>query len=193
MMEMICSEKIYQHVIYLLIAIISVTSIMTVFPIPEGWLCQWASASINYESQRIPIDQLKIGGIGCGSSVDYVKSIYGEPSKVSEKKKNYLYDLLGYTITYGDSFHLYVLVEKDGKEDVVNIKTTANNGLAMPCGIKVGSSVREMYQNFGVPYQISMSKNGVIYYTYKTKYTNTVTFLVDNKHIVREISILSMS
>lgn len=45
-MEMICSEKIYQHVIYLLIAIISVTSIMTVFPIPEGWLCQWASASI---------------------------------------------------------------------------------------------------------------------------------------------------
>ena len=66
------------------------------------------SSSINNRSKRIPLDELRLGGIGIGDSLDYVKSIYGEPTKIGKKGKNYLYDgLYGYEITYGDSSALY--------------------------------------------------------------------------------------
>lgn len=58
----------------------------------------------------MPMDQARIGGIGIGDSIDYVKSIYGEPTYVGQRGKNYLYDgLYAYDMTYGDSFKLSVV------------------------------------------------------------------------------------
>lgn len=51
-----------------------------------------------------------------------------------------------------------VLIESDGTENIVNINSTANNGLAMPCGIKVGSPVGDMYKNFGMPWRTNFKK-----------------------------------
>lgn len=46
-----------------------------------------SSYKINRYSKPIPIEQLKIGGVGIGDSLDYVKSIYGEPSIVGKRSR----------------------------------------------------------------------------------------------------------
>lgn len=46
-----------------------------------------SSYKINRYSKPIPIDQLKVGGVGIGDSIDYVKSIYGEPSTVGKRSR----------------------------------------------------------------------------------------------------------
>lgn len=71
------------------------------------------ASRINDYSKQIPLDQMRLSGIGFGDSLDYVKSIYGEPTKIGKRGKNYLYNgLYGYDITYGDSFNLDVMEEK---------------------------------------------------------------------------------
>lgn len=151
-----------------------------------------SSYKINRYSKPIPINQLKVGGVGIGDSIDYVKSIYGEPSTVGKKVKNYLYEGITYDVTYGDSFILKVLIESDGTENIVNINSTANNGLAMPCGIKVGSPVGDMYKNFGMPWRTNFKKDGTYSYAYRTDYTTKILFTTNKAHLITRIDIIGM-
>ncbi|EEX69049.1 hypothetical protein MITSMUL_04119 [Mitsuokella multacida DSM 20544] len=141
----------------------------------------------------MPMDQARIGGIGIGDSIDYVKSIYGEPTYVGQRGKNYLYDgLYAYDMTYGDSFKLSVVENSDGTEEVIDIASTANNGLAMPCGIKVGSSIGEVYKNFGMPWRINSAKSIERNYVYRTQYSPKVVFTTNQQHTITRITIIGM-
>lgn len=152
-----------------------------------------SSSRINPYSPRMSMEQARIGGIGIGDSIDYVKSIYGEPTSVSKKGKNYLYDgLYSYNITYGDSFTLSVVENSDGTEEVIDIDSTANNGLAMPCGIKVGSQIGEVYKNFGMPWRADSGKNINRHYVYRTQYSPKVVFVTNPQHIITRITIAGM-
>lgn len=151
-----------------------------------------SSYKINRYSKPIPIEQLKIGGVGIGDSLDYVKSIYGEPSIVGKKVKNYLYEGITYDVSYGDSFLLKVLIESDGTENIVNINSTANNGLAMPCGIKVGSPIGDMYKKFGMPWRTNFKKDGTYSYAYRTDYTTKILFTTNKDHLITRIDIIGM-
>lgn len=151
------------------------------------------SSRINQYSPRMPMDQARIGGIGIGDSIDYVKSIYGEPTYVGQRGKNYLYDgLYAYDMTYGDSFKLSVVENSDGTEEVIDIASTANNGLAMPCGIKVGSSIGEVYKNFGMPWRINSAKSIERNYVYCTQYSPKVVFTTNQQHTITRITIIGM-
>lgn len=152
-----------------------------------------SSSRINQYSPRMPMDQARIGGIGIGDSIDYVKSIYGEPTSVGQRGKNYLYDgLYAYDMTYGDSFKLSVVENSDGTEEVIDIASTANNGLAMPCGIKVGSSIGEVYKNFGMPWRINSAKSIERNYVYRTQYSPKVVFTTNQQHTITRITIIGM-
>lgn len=151
------------------------------------------SSSINNRSKRILLDELRLGGIGIGDSLDYVKSIYGEPTKIGKKGKNYLYDgLYGYEITYGDSFKLDVIDENDGREIIINVVSTANNGLALSNGIKVGSTAGDIFKNFGMPWRTNNDKDGNKSYVYRSIESPKIMFETDKMHVITKIYIIGM-
>lgn len=94
---------------------------------------------------EISAKDMAIGGITFSASEDYVRSIYGEPTDIS-------YDSNGgwgkiKTYRYGDSF--FVTFAQSG---VIDVKSTANNGLKTPQGFTVGmplSKVENYYGNKG--------------------------------------------
>lgn len=152
-----------------------------------------SSSRINQYSPRMSMDQARIGGIGIGDSVDYVKSIYGEPTFIGDRGKNYLYDgLYSYNMKYGDSFTLSVVENSNGTVEIIDIDSNANNGLAMPCGIKVGSQVGDMYKNFGMPWRTISDKNSNHSYIYRTQYSPKVVFRTNQQHIITQITIVGM-
>mgnify|MGYP002775233548 CR=1 FL=1 len=72
----------------------------------------------------IPDSELAIGGITIGSSADYVQSIYGEPTHISDKVPN-AEGGYSYSYAYGSSFYIFF----DANTNVVTgIFSTANNG-----------------------------------------------------------------
>ena len=104
-------------------------------------------------------DEIAIGGISPFTATpEYVRSIYGEPDKLSKGNDHdgYYYEHW----TYGNSFELWFW-EYKGKLSVQLVKTTAANGLATPKGIKVGSRETEVLEKYGNPY---IPKNGSLWY-----------------------------
>ena len=84
----------------------------------------------------VPTSELSIGGIGIGSSGNYVRSVYGNPDNIK------LYDW-GESWTYG-SFEL--VLEKNA---VLSLRSTGNNGLATPAGLAVGMKYSDAYNLYG--------------------------------------------
>ena len=69
--------------------------------------------------------EFAIGGVTIGSSADYVQSIYGEPTHISDKVPN-AEGGYSYSYAYGSSFYIFF----DANTNVVTgIFSTANNGL----------------------------------------------------------------
>lgn len=54
----------------------------------------------------IPDSEFAIGGITIGSSADYVQSIYGEPTHISDKVPN-AEGGYSYSYAYGSSFYIF--------------------------------------------------------------------------------------
>ena len=79
----------------------------------------------------IPNEKMALGGIQCTNSIDSVKSIYGNPENVTTLPDGEI------KYTWGNSF--FVITDKHG--NVVQVMTTANNGIKTPDGIHVGMQV----------------------------------------------------
>lgn len=96
--------------------------------------------------------QLALGGITPGSSPDYVRSVYGAPTK--ERKLRGLYDM---SYTYGTSFVIFFDKVQSGEYVVVAMRSTANNGIKTPDGITVGMTRADVRRAYGQvdpnPYQ----------------------------------------
>ena len=92
----------------------------------------------------IPTSEIAIGGITVGSSADYVKSIYGEPDRITTTYNHALWRGKIDEYYYGDSFHIILSDDK-----VIWLGTTANNGLATPAGIRVGMKVSTLIDVYG--------------------------------------------
>ena len=98
----------------------------------------------------IPAADIAIGGIALGASESYVKSIYGEPDDISFQKSGFM----GYrtkTYRYGNSFFIMFWQGNKGGTawSVVDVKTTANNGLKTPKGFTVGMSRAAVIDYYG--------------------------------------------
>ena len=129
---------------------------------------------------EIPAKDMAIGGITFGASEDYVKSIYGEPSDIS-------YDSNGVwgktkTYQYGSSF--FIKFGQTG--NVIELKSTANNGLKTPQGFTVGiplSEVASYYENKGS----TGKKDGKKYCVYQADWYKYMKYVADKKGKIASI------
>lgn len=88
------------------------------------------------EAKTQPED-IALGGIQIGATMDRVRSVYGEPDSITQAAKGGPFGRV-ITWTYGTSFK----IEFAGDTyNVVGAKTTANNGIKLPSGIGVGDSI----------------------------------------------------
>lgn len=95
-------------------------------------------------SASISVDDCVLGGISLYSDDAYVKSVYGEPTKIERSR---LLDAPVYY--YGDSF--FISFNSDEKTSVYAMYTTANNGIATSKGIAVGSRRSDVLNAYGTP------------------------------------------
>ena len=102
------------------------------------------SSSSSGKKGMLTGDEIAIGGVSPGASKEYVRSIYGEPGKLSKWVNDYGSNCEKWV--YGDSFEVWFT-----KDEVTLLRTTAPNGLATPAGIKVGSRASEVLEKYGEP------------------------------------------
>ena len=102
------------------------------------------SSSSSGKKGMLAGDEIAIGGVSPGASKEYVRSIYGEPGKLSKWVNDYGSNCEKWV--YGDSFEVWFT-----KDEVTLLRTTAPNGLATPAGIKVGSRASEVLEKYGEP------------------------------------------
>ena len=90
---------------------------------------------------------IAIGGISLGATENYVRSIYGEPDKISyDSNSRRAGPINRKTFRYGTSF--FVVFDTDNNA-VWEVKSTGNNGLKTPVGFTVGMNLSEVRKYYG--------------------------------------------
>ena len=95
-------------------------------------------------SASIPPDEVALGGISYGSSVDYVREIYGSPERNIVNEKSPLFTGYLNRYYYGNSFSILF---RNGS--ALRLETTAKNGIKTPSGISVGSDESLVIDAYG--------------------------------------------
>ena len=107
---------------------------------------------------RIPQDQVAVGGIGYGSSREYVESIYGKPT--SEKRVYDKNKRLHIVAMYGKYLHIYY----DLKDNtIVDLSYYGDNSLATPAGVTCGMDLSVLRNIYGTADNIYSAHGGTIY------------------------------
>ena len=125
--------------------------------------------------------QIALGGITIKSTKDYVRSIYGTPTKIENN---------GLLYKYGDSFSIkFIRGTEFGMMEpaAYDIVSSAPNGISTPAGISVGMRVENVFNAYGEPDNIEEYKNGKILYEYwdAQYYKISLGFLVSNGKIIQ--------
>lgn len=97
-------------------------------------------------SATVPEDELFVGGISCGTSVDYLRSVYGEPDKIEVEHH------LGNRIEeyeYGSTLEFKIL-----DDSVIRIDVSGRNGFATKAGVAVGMDASILKEKYGEPDRI---------------------------------------
>lgn len=133
---------------------------------------------------------VSLGGIRLGMSYQEVISMYGEPTSKYERVLDDGRVWAKY-IEYGNTVQI-TFSDKNGNFGVVeNVFVTADNGFALPSGIKVGSKKSDFSNiygdannfgkgRYGLYYKIEISKNKIIVFS-----TNDI----NNRDIINSIQI----
>ena len=94
---------------------------------------------------------LALGGLVPGNTPEYIRSVFGTPTKVVDSK--YFYGK-GFEISFHDNF-------------AVSIVSKANNGIGTPSGIRYGSTITEVMKKLGnpdkLPFYLRNEKNLIRY------------------------------
>ena len=139
--------------------------------------------SVCTATASVPASALSIGGIGIGSSGDYVKSVYGNPDNISASPWCEVWK-------YG-SFELTV-----DKNTVLYLKSKGTNGLATPAGLAVGMKIDTAFDLYGkADYQgttqteIVRLPKGCDYHYLYTSSNNMLMILYTKNNVIKEIVI----
>lgn len=95
-------------------------------------------------------DQIALGGITPGSTLERVKSIYGEPTQIGDDE-----------FQFGTGF--IVEVKERDRNIVEKVVTMNNNGIKTPEGVRVGMNESAIESTYGRPDKIDRD-------TYDTEY-----------------------
>lgn len=121
---------------------------------------------------EIPRSELTLGGINLGATPEYVKSVYGEPTRYeSNGHGDVIYN-------YNNTFRILFV---DGKY-MYWIETTADNGIKTPSGVGVGMDA-SILSKYGATYY-EKDENGVHYKAYWAKYRVVLICGIHNGKIV---------
>lgn len=135
----------------------------------------------------IPRNDMAIGGIAYGTSMDYVKQIYGTPTKITYADGEWHTGKL-IVYNYNDKFIVSGSVRTN---TVVSIVCT-EKGLSTPGGLAVGMKydiVKKIYGNGGrMDLLVKRPSDGYKYYYYSNA-TNEIQFIVDKQGIIQKIFI----
>ncbi len=122
----------------------------------------------------IAFDRVAIGGIQPFASKDYVRSIYGEPDEIIDRKGSRAYNDSQPDIVwkYGDTFSISFY-----KDTVFSAISSGSNGLKTPDGIAVGDSEAKLISIYG--------NKGKFGYWYRSDYETNLTFQVKDGKVTR--------
>lgn len=150
-------------------------------------------------TERLPRCEMAIGGITFGCTLDYVKTIYGEPSNITRYSGD---GVKVVNFFYGDNFRItgrvFARYDKATKQYYSDLEedeypvtgfSIKDDSLTMPCGIKVGDSYLKVVEKFGVgaKYQPYKEKDK-IGFSYLLRATlEEMHFIVDKNGIIRDI------
>jgi len=87
-------------------------------------------------SAEIPPSEVALGGVPLGASPEYLKSVYGEPTRYERQNDSVIYNYNNtFRVMFANGKYMYWL------------ETTANNGIGTPSGVRVGmpESVLDQY------------------------------------------------
>lgn len=97
----------------------------------------------------VPESELYIGGIGNPMTSGEVRDIYGDSYQlITSGNKHALWKGYVKSYAYGEGKTFKVTFADD---KVINVMTTANNGLRTPAGIGVKSEVADVLETYGQP------------------------------------------
>ncbi|MCR5176974.1 MAG: hypothetical protein K6C05_09025 [Anaerovibrio sp.] len=135
----------------------------------------------------MPESEMYIGGVGHGCTLEYVKSIFGEPQ---EKKWFNSDGCRGVRYIYNQSYSVTARVKDDdptpeNKLQVTNVNLKGSN-LDTPSGLTVGIPYQTVAGMFGMGEKKQYTDR--MFYYYKLENTNrSMTFYVNNFGIITEI------
>ena len=135
----------------------------------------------------MPREEMYVGGVGAGCTLEYVTSIYGEPQ---EKRWFNTAGVRGVTYIYSDAFSITGRTGKDDlrqEEELLVVGfSLKDNSLATPNGLTVGMPYETVSAMFG-----SVDKHtigGRTFYSYGAPNSAVeLTFYVNDKGIITEI------
>ena len=128
--------------------------------------------------------EFSIGGIRLGSTMNYVESVYGPPTKSELVRET---GAMGRTIrwTYGTTFIMEFSKDMNGDYSTYMVKTTGNNGLKTPSGFTVGQPIWRIQDKYGAA--LSKSDNN---YGLAASWPVRMNFKTDKKGRITEISMI---
>lgn len=121
---------------------------------------------------EIPRSEVALGGVPLGSTPEYVKSIYGEPSSYDRGAgDSIIYNYNGtFKIMFASGKYMYWL------------ETTANNGITTPSGVAVGMNA-SILNKYGEVYYDRI-ENGIRYKAFWAQGRVVLIFGISNNKII---------
>ena len=139
---------------------------------------EWADVQAVAEAKTQPQD-IALGGIQLGATMERVRSIYGEPDHKTQSTNNGPFGRV-ITWTYGNSFKLKFAGDS---HTVIDAETTANNGIKLPSGIGVGDNINAAKWHYD-----SMKQSAKNQYRFDCNWYLGVLLKTNNKGVIQSIN-----
>lgn len=93
-----------------------------------------------HASAGIAKDEVALGGVRPDMSIDYIRTVYGEPTRSERMAPG------AWNYYYGDSVKIHT-----NNGNVITIKVTKDNGFRTPSGFHVGMNIDDVLSVYGAP------------------------------------------
>ena len=123
--------------------------------------------------------EISLGGISVNSTAAYVKSVYGEPTKIRNEYDGEE-DAWEHVWYYGNAVE--ICFHADDWNTVSHVIVTANNGFSTPVGVYVGMRESALGEIYGAPLKL---QGEWYYYRSVSNLTTGVLIVVENGKIIR--------
>lgn len=129
----------------------------------------------------VPDAEVSIGGIPYGASMDYVRSIYGAPAKVSTTSRHPLWRGQVDTYHYGTTMDVVFC-----NTAMVHADCRGNNGWGTPAGITVGMTKETVLRLYGEP---DSEGKGSFFYQSESNGDHGIKFMFDDAGKIKSIHV----